>query len=155
MREVAPKCIIVVDNTFMSPVLFRPLDYGVDIVIESATKYLSGKGDVLLGIAVLRKRKGKKSMTLPSVYELTERSFLISELIWRGSFLEPNGVLDNALANIGESLHRWRLLSGCSPSPMNCWLVSKGLETLGIRMPHVSSTAMEVALALEKRKFNA
>lgn len=59
VREVDPKCIIVVDNTFMSPVLFRPLDYGVDIVIESATKYLSGKGDVLLGVAVVRKSKGK------------------------------------------------------------------------------------------------
>jgi cystathionine beta-lyase/cystathionine gamma-synthase len=75
VREVAPKCIIVVDNTFMSPVLFRPLDYGVDIVIESATKYLSGKGDVLLGIAVLRKSKGTKNMTLSSVSELTERIF--------------------------------------------------------------------------------
>jgi len=43
---------VVVDNTFASPALCRPLEHGADLVVESATKYLSGHSDVLAGIAV-------------------------------------------------------------------------------------------------------
>ncbi|AQS37027.1 cystathionine beta-lyase/cystathionine gamma-synthase [Shewanella psychrophila] len=42
--------ISIIDNTFMTPLLQRPLDHGVDIVIHSATKYLNGHGDVIAGI---------------------------------------------------------------------------------------------------------
>ncbi|MDV2683326.1 methionine gamma-lyase [Alkalihalophilus lindianensis] len=42
----------VVDNTFMSPYLQRPLEYGCDVVVHSATKYLGGHGDLIAGIAV-------------------------------------------------------------------------------------------------------
>ena len=41
--------MLIVDNTFLSPVLFRPIEHGADIVIHSATKYLSGHNDVLAG----------------------------------------------------------------------------------------------------------
>ena len=44
----------VVDNTFATPLLCRPLDHGADIVVHSATKYLGGHGDVLAGVAVFR-----------------------------------------------------------------------------------------------------
>ncbi|XOD68361.1 MAG: trans-sulfuration enzyme family protein [Flavobacteriales bacterium AspAUS03] len=50
----AHKAWIVVDNTFASPALQNPLDLGVDIVIHSATKYLSGHSDVLAGLTVVR-----------------------------------------------------------------------------------------------------
>ncbi|HSO30631.1 MAG TPA: PLP-dependent transferase, partial [Candidatus Sulfomarinibacteraceae bacterium] len=46
--------LLVVDNTFASPVLQRPLDLGADIVFHSATKYLAGHSDTVLGIAVTR-----------------------------------------------------------------------------------------------------
>ncbi|MER7535611.1 aminotransferase class I/II-fold pyridoxal phosphate-dependent enzyme [Streptomyces sp. NPDC097704] len=45
---------VVVDNTFASPLLCRPLDHGADIVVHSATKYLAGHGDVLGGMAVFK-----------------------------------------------------------------------------------------------------
>ncbi len=45
---------VVVDNTFATPLLQQPLDHGVDLVVHSATKYLSGHGDVLLGAVVTR-----------------------------------------------------------------------------------------------------
>jgi methionine-gamma-lyase len=44
--------LVVVDNTFMSPYLQRPIELGCDIVIHSATKYIGGHGDVIAGIAV-------------------------------------------------------------------------------------------------------
>lgn len=46
--------LLIVDNTFLTPVLFRPIDLGADIVIHSATKYLSGHNDVLAGIVVAK-----------------------------------------------------------------------------------------------------
>lgn len=46
---------VVVDNTFSSPYLQRPLDHGCDVVIHSATKYIGGHGDVVAGLAVGRK----------------------------------------------------------------------------------------------------
>jgi methionine-gamma-lyase len=46
---------LIVDNTFMSPCLQRPLDFGADIVVHSATKYINGHGDVLAGFVVGKK----------------------------------------------------------------------------------------------------
>ncbi|QBL08944.1 methionine gamma-lyase [Rheinheimera sp. D18] len=46
------KLISVIDNTFMTPLLQKPADYGIDIVIHSATKYLNGHGDVVAGLIV-------------------------------------------------------------------------------------------------------
>ncbi|PPR02595.1 hypothetical protein CVT24_002166 [Panaeolus cyanescens] len=50
VKERAPNAIIVVDNTMMSPYLQRPLEHGVDIVYDSATKYLSGHHDLMAGV---------------------------------------------------------------------------------------------------------
>lgn len=60
IRALADIChrrgiIMVVDNTFMSPYLQRPLQMGADVVVHSATKYIGGHGDVIAGIAVGRK----------------------------------------------------------------------------------------------------
>jgi cystathionine gamma-synthase len=49
-----PRPLMVVDNTFATPVLQRPLDLGADIVFHSATKYLAGHSDTILGVAVTR-----------------------------------------------------------------------------------------------------
>jgi cystathionine beta-lyase/cystathionine gamma-synthase len=46
----AAGAIVIVDNTFATPYLYRPIDHGVDVVVHSATKYLSGHGDVLAGV---------------------------------------------------------------------------------------------------------
>src|SRR5215210_7427758 len=51
-----PRPLVVVDNTFATPVLQRPLDLGADIVFHSATKYLAGHSDTVLGVAVTRDR---------------------------------------------------------------------------------------------------
>jgi methionine-gamma-lyase len=48
-------CIVVVDNTYCTPYLQRPLDLGADVVVHSATKYLNGHGDVIAGFAVGKK----------------------------------------------------------------------------------------------------
>jgi len=50
VKARAPDAVIVVDNTMMSPYLQRPLEYGADIVYDSATKYLSGHHDLMAGV---------------------------------------------------------------------------------------------------------
>lgn len=50
-----PECKVVVDNTYMTPYLQRPLDLGADVVVHSATKYLNGHGDVIAGFVVGKK----------------------------------------------------------------------------------------------------
>lgn len=69
-RAISPKCLIVVDNTYATPAITRPIELGCDIVVHSATKYLSGHGDLIGGLAVGRKElmdqvkmSGLKDMT--------------------------------------------------------------------------------------------
>ena len=59
LEDLADRCaaagaVLAVDNTFATPILQRPLDLGADLVVHSATKYLSGHADILLGVAVAR-----------------------------------------------------------------------------------------------------
>lgn len=53
-HRVAENCLVVVDNTFATPLLLQPLRLGADIVVHSATKYLNGHGDVVAGFSVSR-----------------------------------------------------------------------------------------------------
>ena len=71
IAKVAKKhnLLLIVDNTFLTPVLFRPMEHGADIVIHSGTKYIAGHNDVLVGLIVA---KGQ---------ELCDRLFYIHHLI--------------------------------------------------------------------------
>jgi cystathionine gamma-synthase len=53
-RAGAAGALLAVDNTFATPILQRPLELGADVVVHSATKYLAGHSDLLLGVAVAR-----------------------------------------------------------------------------------------------------
>ena len=95
---------VVVDNTFASPALQRPLEFGADVVVHSATKYLGGPGDLLAGIVV-------------------GSAELIGQV--RGMGL------------------RW--LTGATLSPLNAFLILRGLKTLELRMERHSASAQAVA----------
>ncbi|MEO0170685.1 MAG: PLP-dependent aspartate aminotransferase family protein [candidate division WOR-3 bacterium] len=63
IRDVkSPKSLIVVDNTFASPIIQRPADYGVDIIIHSGTKYLAGHSDVVIGLIATDKEEIYKEL---------------------------------------------------------------------------------------------
>jgi cystathionine gamma-synthase len=100
---------LVVDNTFASPYLQRPLGLGADFVVHSATKYLGGHSDVVGGLIVG----------------------------------------DNAEAY--ETLKYLQNAAGAVPGPFDCWLVLRGLKTLGIRMDRHSSNAAAVAGFLQQQ----
>lgn len=56
VRSVAPEAIIIIDNTWAAGVLFKALDFGIDISIQAATKYLIGHSDGMIGTAVANAR---------------------------------------------------------------------------------------------------
>lgn len=75
--------MLIVDNTFLTPALFRPIEHGADIVIHSATKYLSGHNDVLAGLIVAKDSEATKV----NGQNLSERLFYFQNCA--GAVLSP------------------------------------------------------------------
>ena len=131
----------VLDNT-VSPYLLRPIDFGVDIVVYSATKFIGGHGTSLGGLIV---DSGKFDWTggkHPLIAD-PEQSYHDLNFV---EALNPNG-------NIAYIIKaRVVLLRDLGPalSPFNSFLFLQGLETLHLRMPRHSENALAVAQYLEK-----
>ena len=131
----------VLDNT-VSPYLLRPFDFGVDIIVYSATKFIGGHGTSLGGIIV---DSGK--------FDWTNGKFpLIADAdpSYHGlQFVEALKSMGN-IAYITKA--RLLLLRDLGPalSPFNSFLFLQGLETLHLRMPRHSENALAVAQHLEK-----
>lgn len=131
----------VLDNT-VSPYLLRPIDFGVDIVVYSATKFIGGHGTSLGGVIV---DSGK--------FDWTNGKFpLIAEPdpSYHGiNFIEALKPLGN-IAYIIKA--RVTLLRDIGPalSPFNAFLFLQGLETLHLRMPRHSENALAAAKYLKK-----
>ena len=100
---------VVVDNTFATPCLLRPLEHGAQLVFHSASKYLNGHGDVMLGVVV------GSSASLTKV-------------------------------------RRVATLYGVNANPFECWLASRGLRTLPLRMQQVSQNAQRIAEFLSQHE---
>jgi O-acetylhomoserine (thiol)-lyase len=131
----------VLDNT-VSPYLLRPIDFGVDIVVYSATKFIGGHGTSLGGIIV---DSGKFDWTggKHPLISGPEQSYHGLDFV---SALKPSG----NIAYIMKA--RVVLLRDLGPalSPFNSFLFLQGLETLHLRMARHSENALAVALHLEK-----
>ena len=131
----------VLDNT-VSPYLLRPIDFGVDIVVYSATKFIGGHGTSLGGVIV---DSGK--------FDWTNGKFpLIADPdpSYHGiNFVEVLKPMGN-IAYITKA--RVSLLRDLGPalSPFNAFLFLQGLETIHLRMPRHSENALAVAGYLEK-----
>ena len=132
---------LILDNT-VSPYLLRPIDYGVDIVVYSATKFIGGHGTSLGGIIV---DSGK--------FDWTNGKFpLISEPepSYHGiNFVEALKPLGNIAYIIKARVILLRDM-GPAMSPFNAFLFLQGLETLHLRMLRHSENALAVAKYLEK-----
>jgi cystathionine gamma-synthase len=100
---VASPARVVVDSTAATPVYLRPLDAGADFALHSATKYLGGHHDVLLGAVACRS------------------------------------------AEDAERLREFRGRTGIVAAPDPCWLLSRSLKTLGVRMERHTASATELA----------
>jgi cystathionine gamma-synthase len=100
---VASPARVVVDSTAATPVYLRPLEHGADFALHSATKYLGGHHDVLLGAVACRS------------------------------------------AEDAATLREFRGRTGIVAAPDPCWLLSRSLQTLGVRMERHTASATELA----------
>mgnify|MGYP003392540306 CR=1 FL=1 len=134
----------VLDNT-VSPYLLRPIDYGVDIVVYSATKFIGGHGTSLGGVIV---DSGK--------FDWTNGKFpLIAQPdpSYHGiNFVEALKPLGNIAYIIKARVTLLRDL-GPALSPFNSFLFLQGLETLHLRMPRHSQNALAVAKYLKQHSL--
>jgi O-acetylhomoserine (thiol)-lyase len=120
---------LIVDNTFGTPYLFRPIEHGADIVVHSATKFLGGHGTTLGGVIVESGKFDWKNGNFPG-------------------FTEPdphyNGLVFGDLGEIAFTTKiRAQLLrdTGAAISPLSSFLLLLGIETLSLRVErHVENT---------------
>lgn len=132
---------MMVDNTVTSPILFRPFDYGADIVVHSATKVIGGHGTSIGGVIV---DSGKFDWNNGKFPELTEPS----ESYHGMKFYEAFKPIGNISYIIKARVTLLRDMGPCM-SPFNAFLFLQGLETLHLRVPRHSENALKVAQFLE------
>jgi len=99
----AAGALTVVDNTFASPYCQNPIDWGIDLVVHSTTKYLGGHSDLLGGAVISR--------TPELAARIADRQYYL----------------------------------GAIPSPFDCWLLLRGIRTLGVRMRQQMANAAAIA----------
>jgi len=102
------RLLTLIDNTFMTPLLQRPLELGVDVVIHSATKFLGGHSDLLAGLATTG---------------------------------DPE---------LAKRLKRFQNSLGPVLGPFDCFLLSRGIKTLKLRLEEGQNNAAELARRLER-----
>ncbi|QHC58524.1 PLP-dependent transferase [Rathayibacter sp. VKM Ac-2760] len=124
---------VVVDNTFATPYLLRPLEHGADIVVHSASKFLAGHGAVIAGVIVDGGRFDWRTPQYPHLAAAIERG----------------GDLERAFADYARHVVAGRM--GPTVSPLTAFLLEQGLETLSLRVRHQSRSALAVARWLEER----
>lgn len=130
---------LIVDNTFPSPYLLRPIEHGADIVVHSATKFIGGHGTSIGGVIVDAGRfDWKTSGRFPG---LTEPDPSYHGVVYTDA-VGPVAYIIKARVQLLRDM-------GAAISPFNSWLLLQGLETLHLRMERHSENALKVAQALQ------
>jgi len=131
---------LVIDNTFPTPVLCRPFEFGCDIVVHSTTKYMDGHASVVGGCVV---DSGKFDWVAAGKYpELTEPDGSYHGVVYTGIFKEA--------AYITKARTQLMRDFGSTPQPLAAFILNLGLETLALRMERHCKNALAVAEHLEK-----
>ena len=136
---------LIVDNTFGTPYLFRPFDYGANIIVHSATKYIGGHGNSIGGLIVDGGNfDWSKSGKFP---DFTTPDSSYGGLVHWDRWGNYPG-LGNIAYIIKARLHYLRDLGACL-SPFNAFLLLQGLETLSFRITRQVESAQRIAEFLE------
>jgi len=143
IAEIAHKhnTILIVDNTFATPYLFRPLEHGADVVIESATKFIGGHGSTLGGIIVEAGKFDWKANAdkYPSLGK-PDPSY--------------HGAIFADVAGPAAFVTRIRAVilrdTGSCIAPISAWILLQSLETLSLRVERHVENALKVVEFLSK-----
>lgn len=132
---------VICDNTVTTPILFRPIEHGIDIVVHSCTKFIGGHGTSIGGAIV---DSGKFDWTNGRYPELTE-----PDPSYHGvKYVEAVG----PLAYIIKARTQFLRDMGSCMSPFNAFLFLQGIETLHLRMQRHCENALALAKWLEQHK---
>ena len=145
MAEIAHRHRIplVIDNTFGTPYLIRPIEYGADIVVHSATKFIGGHGTAIGGVIV-----DSGNFDWEAHHDkfkgLTEPDESYHGIVYTQKF--------GRLAYIQKATAQLMRDLGSIQSPQNAFLINIGLETLHLRVPRHCESAFKVASYLQSRE---
>ncbi|MEM6979724.1 MAG: O-acetylhomoserine aminocarboxypropyltransferase/cysteine synthase [Planctomycetota bacterium] len=134
---------VMCDNTVMTPLLMRPIEHGVDIVIYSTTKFLGGHG-VHIGGAIVDSGNFKWA-DQPEKWP----EFCGPSPSYHGAVFEEHL---RGIGNVAYNIHirtHWLRDTGAAMSPFAAFLFLQGIETLHLRMPRHCDNAMKLATFLE------
>ncbi|MBR5809436.1 MAG: O-acetylhomoserine aminocarboxypropyltransferase/cysteine synthase [Clostridia bacterium] len=129
---------LMVDNTFATPILCRPIEFGADIVIHSTTKYMDGHATIVGGVVV---DSGKFNWDNGKFPELTEPDESYHGVVYTKKFGNAAFITKLRVQLVRDF--------GVATSAMNAFLLNMGLETLHLRMERHCENAMKVAEFLE------
>lgn len=131
---------LVVDNTFASPYLARPIERGADIVLHSATKFISGHGTTMGGVMIESGRFDFANGKFPLLSEPSPgyHNKVFTETFGEYAFLMRSRA--EVLRDVGAQM-----------SPMDAWIMLLGLETLPVRMEAHVRNAKAIVDFLQKR----
>jgi O-acetylhomoserine (thiol)-lyase len=129
------KLPLVIDNTCASPALLRPIEWGADIVVNSATKFLGGHGTAIGGVIV---DAGKFDWAASGRFkEFTDPDPSYHGLSYTQTFGPLSFILKARIQGLRDT--------GAALSPFNAFLILQGIETLHLRMERHSQNALAVA----------
>ena len=140
---------LIVDNTVATPFTIRPIEYGADVVVHSATKFLSGHGNSVVG-AIVDSGKFDYAQHKDRFPGFNQPDPSYNGLV----YAQALGVGSAFGANLSYIFKiRLTLLRdmGAAVSPFNAWLLAQGLETLSLRIERHVSNAKALATWLEKQ----
>lgn len=133
--------VLMIDNTFATPYLFRPVEWGSNVVVHSTTKFIGGHGNSIGGMIVDGGNFDWQSGRYPNFTtpDPSYHGLVYADLLGMG--LPPFA--------IKARVHVLRDIGGCA-SPFNSWATILGVETLSLRMERHTQNAQAVAEFLEK-----
>ena len=140
---------LIVDNTVATPFTIRPIEHGADVVVHSATKFLSGHGNSVVG-AIVDAGKFDYAQHKDRFPGFNQPDPSYNGLV----YAQALGVGSAFGANLSYIFKiRLTLLrdTGAAVSPFNAWLLAQGLETLSLRIERHVSNAKTLAAWLEKQ----
>ena len=132
---------LIVDNTFGTPYLIRPIEHGADIVVHSATKFIGGHGTSLGGV-IVDSGKFDWFAHADKFPGLTTPDESYHGITYAEKFGQEGAFITKATAQLMRDL-------GSIQAPMNSFLLNLGLESMHVRMPRHCENAQKVAEFLE------
>ena len=132
---------LIVDNTFATPINCRPIEFGADIVTHSTTKYMDGH-DATVGGCIVDSGNFDWMAHKDKFPGLTTPDESYHGITYAEKFGQAGAYITKATAQLMRDL-------GAIPSPMNCYMLNLGLESLAVRMQRHCENGQKVAEFLE------